>query len=428
MKYENESASELLLGFSQADITPKGSVQTVGFGRADEYARGVRGRLIAQVSTWRLGDETGCLIAIDHIGFSIEHANALRDEIGEILNVAREKVMLCFSHTHSAPNDSIEANWFDETRQKIAGCAKNAAQAMTPVFIAWGNARTTIGVNRRAENAEMDDRIGILKVVDAKTGANRLALLRLTAHANVLKGDNYDISPDYFGSVRDALSEKLGCPVMLTQGASGDVAPRYFDSEITPPDAADDRFIRSKTALADMAREVAADALPVWEALRPRKARRFRMYARVIELNADVPTIARAREIAEEALRYCGIDGNGWMKEVERLNETGIQSQTDSAEIQYFALDDGCLCGVPYEILCGFALRASEMLGDDFFYFGGYTNGSAGYLPTEEAFDEGGYEVYWSMLVFYMYYHRVFPFRRESASQLIRFAADNAPR
>ena len=66
------------------------------------------------------------------------------------------------------------------------------------------------------------------------------------------------------------------------------------------------------------------------------------------------------------------------------------------------------------------------MLLNEYFYFGGYTNGCTGYFPTEEEFDKGGYEVYWSMLFYFRYHGRVFPLQRNSAAELIRFAADNA--
>ena len=45
----------------------------------------------------------------------------------------------------------------------------------------------------------------------------------------------------------------------------------------------------------------------------------------------------------------------------------------------------------------------------------------------EDEFDAGGYEVFWSMLIYWPYVDRVYPFRRESASKLIRFMAENAP-
>lgn len=49
-------------------------------------------------------------------------------------------------------------------------------------------------------------------------------------------------------------------------------------------------------------------------------------------------------------------------------------------------------------------------------------------FPTEEEFDLGGYEVYWSMLMYYAYYNRVFPFMRESASKFLEFVTNNVPK
>ena len=46
------------------------------------------------------------------------------------------------------------------------------------------------------------------------------------------------------------------------------------------------------------------------------------------------------------------------------------------------------LAGVPNEIMCEFALRASDALLSDVFHLGGYTNGCTGYLPTEEELKE----------------------------------------
>lgn len=416
-----------MLGVSETDITPESPVVTVGFGRADELSRGVSRPLSAQTAVWRSGEAICCIVTLDHIGFSKEHAAGLRREIGGLLSVDLDKVMLCFSHTHSAPNDSVETGWYELVRRRLADCVRNAMSDMRPVRVGWGNAEGDIGVNRRSEGAPLDRRIGILKVADASDGSLRLLLLRLTAHANVLKADNYLISPDYFGRARDVLREKYGCPVMLTQGASGNVAPAYFSSAIDPPDACGGRSKRSASAPDDMARELlrAVGCGIGW--LEAGETRGLTMYSKSIELFADVPDLARAEKIAEEAARFAGIDGTGWLAEVKRLNDAGVACQPDVTELQYFAVGGGCLCGAANELMCEFALRASRLVGSDFFYLGGYTNGCTGYFPTEEEFDLGGFEVYWSMLIYYVYYGRVFPLRKESAGALIRFAADNVP-
>lgn len=110
----------------------------------------------------------------------------------------------------------------------------------------------------------------------------------------------------------------------------------------------------------------------VWEKLSQRialievtDALTIDMYSREMSLHADVPSPAMAEKIAEDAQNYCGIDGR--------------------------------------------------------------SNGCLSYFPTEEEYDKGGYEVYWSILIYYKYFNRVFPFERDSASKLIEFILRNAP-
>lgn len=416
-----------MLGYVEVDITPNRPVQTIGFGREDNLSRGVLHGLSAQISVWQIHMEKFCLVAIDHLGFSKQHANNLRSDIGKMLSVTKEKVMLDFSHTHSAPNESIEKKYYHFLCNTVKDGVSKAVLNMSPIKAAWGNAYADIGLNRRKHCNALDRRIGILKVTDASSGKLLMLLLRLTAHANVLKADNYLISPDYFAAVRDLLQDKYGCPVMLTQGASGNVAPKYFQSYLTPPDACDSRFIRSETALNDMAAEVYRRVNTVINTICPHSIKHLDMYSVYLNLHAYVPSYERALQIAEEAKKQANIDGKAWLSEVQKLIHDGIREQVDTTEIQYFALDEGCLCGVPNEIMCEFALKANDFMHSDLFYLGGYTNGCTGYFPTEEEYDKGGYEVYWSMLIYYIYHGRVFPLNRDSASQLVTTVVENAP-
>ena len=91
---------------------------------------------------------------------------------------------------------------------------------------AWGIGENTVGVNRRNEPEQMDGRLGILKLAARDGKEPEVLLIRVTAHANVLSGDNYFISADYIGAARKRLEEAYGCPVMMVQGAAGDIRPR----------------------------------------------------------------------------------------------------------------------------------------------------------------------------------------------------------
>lgn len=126
---------------------------------------------------------------------------------------------------------------------------------------------------------------------------------------------------------------------------------------------------------------------------------------------------------AEEAAQEAGIDGTNWLKEVARLNEAGVTRQSEPVELQFFQLDEGALIGVPNEVMCELALDVRAQCGD-LVFLGGYTNGCTGYLPTAEEYDRGGYEVFWSMLHYYMYFGRVMPLERDSAARLVQLAVN----
>lgn len=412
-------------GYSQADITPDKPIETIGFDRGDNISQGVLKPLLAQVSVWKDGEGTYCLVTIDSLGLKKDLCDKLRMLVCEGLDTTFEKVMVCFSHCHSAPNPDAAPEYFEMMCDRIAKAAQNAASQMQEVAVGWDNAYAQIGVNRRHKKGNTDNRVGILKVCDATGSEIKLIILRVTAHCNALKRDNYMISPDYFGAIREVVGAHFNCPVMVVQGAAGNIAPKYFNSQETPIDATGDKYIRSKTALEDAAHVILEAISPVIDALHTTQNSIVQMCAKHTILQAKVPSLEEARKVAEEAKKYCGIDGTSWLAEVQRLNDCGIVAQEEDVEVQYFKIGAWCLCGVPYEIMVEFALKAQDRLQDEFFYFNGYTNGCLSYFPTEEEFDFGGYEVYWSLLIYYPYFNRVFPFVRESATKLIDFVIDN---
>ena len=418
----------LRVGYAEVDITPHGSVETVGFNREDNISRGILKSLLAQVTVWET-ENIYCLITIDSIGFKKELTDNLRNIVCKTLNTSVDKVMICFSHCHSAPNADVVTEYYELVCKKIEESVKDAMRQRHEVCVGCGNAYVDIGVNRREGNNSLDKRAGILKVCNAtEEGTTELLILRLTAHCNALKRDNYMISPDFFGDIRDVLKERYNCPIMIIQGAAGNIAPKYFKSKETPIDASGDKYIRSENALRDIAQEVLEQSASVIEKIQVKSEVAIQMYSKNTVLYAQVPDYATAQAIAEKAKNECGIEGMNWLEEVKMLNDCGIEIQDERVEVQYLKIGKWCLCGVPYEIMVEFSIRSEQMLRDELFYFNGYTNGCLSYFPTEEEFDIGGYEVYWSMLIYYSYFNRVFPLMRESATKLLDFVISNIPK
>ena len=408
------------LGFAEADITPTKPMNLIGFYREDSLSKGVLSPLMVQVAVWK-SEEICCLVTIDSIGFTKELSNELRERIAKHLEISYEQVMLCFSHTHAAPDPDTDRDYFEEISKKTEECVIKAKENLSQVLVGWGNASAKIGVNRRWISKDTDDRIGILKICDAETETPKLLILRVTAHGNVLKSDNTLISSDYFGEVRKIAGQRFQCPVMMIQGAAGNTAPKYFCSKETPVDAKSEECIRSENALWDMANQIAESVGEKFDSINLKKDLSAKMYSKHIDLISDVPSDEEALRIADEAKTLCGIEDIGWLKKVADLNAAGVREQTEDVEMQFFSIGDWCMCGGPYEFMVGFALDSVKILKNEFFYLNGYTNGCLLYFPTEDELEAGGYEVYWSMLIYYIYIDRVYPFRKGEASRLIRF-------
>lgn len=411
------------MGFFETDITPDRPVAMVGFDRADNRSKGILDRLVAQVTVWG-NDGLYCLVAIDNIGFNKTESDRLRDLIALEIGTARERVMLSFSHTHSAVNTAVETEYYEMLCVKVCDAVQQAKASMEDVLVGWDNAVAEIGVNRRSAET-VDRRVGILKVWSERNDGIKLIILRLTAHGNVLKRDNYFISADYFGAVRRLFAQKYHCPVMVIQGSAGNIAPKYYCSTIIPVDGRGEAYINSAAALEDMAQEVLRKAEAVIDPIKVYPNVSVSVYSKCTTLKSEVPSMVKAHEIADEAAKNCGIDGSKWLKAVKDLHENHVDFQEECLEVQYFCIGNWCLCGVPNETMTEFAIHTEQKLSNPYFYFNGYTNGCSSYFPTAEEYDLGGYEVYWAMLIYFADYGRVYPYNRDACENITRFVVEH---
>lgn len=427
--------NEITMGFAQVDITPTASVELAGFYRPDDHSRGILDPLALQVLLWRQGEESGCLIAIDSLGWTVELAECLRDAIAVLLKTQRDHIMLCFSHTHSAPNAAKEPVYFKQVCAQAETAVRQASMCLRPVKAVWGSAENPIGENRRSDPDAMDRRLGLLKLTDLE-GHPVLILLRVSTHANILFSDNYLISADYFGRTRQRLSRQAGCPVMMIQGASGDIRPRYcqqntrwlevhsYEAALHPlPSSEQEGYrVESLQALEKTAELLTEAAWAGLKDLKPRSLTSVQMTSVFCSVQASVPDWNQAEMIAKEAWAEAGIDGRAWLGEVRRLHQEGVQAQHAVIELQLLKINDGGLCGVANEIMSNIALQVQART-KPLLFFNGYTNGCSSYLPDAKEYDAGGYEVLWSNLIYFPYHGRVMPLDRDTAVKLADAAA-----
>lgn len=399
--------------FAQTDITPDFQVELIGCYREDSTSQGVLHPLYAQVCLFEFCGKKSCLIAIDSLGLTTTLSNELRSKVAKQLETDPSNVMLCFSHTHSAPAPLSLLNgekYFRFLCGQIEICVTSAMARLCPCKVGWAMTDTEIGENRRDGCTVLDKRLGALKIIDSATDSPIAVLLRVTAHANILMDCNNKISSDYFGVAREKLQSHFLCPVMLIQGAAGNVKPVGVD-KIHGGSVPD--LDRISDLLLNSAKQLHFDVAEV---------NKLQMYSKRFEYCSDVPSEEEANRIAEDAKMLFGIDGSEWLAECERLRKSGASVQTQEGEMQFFYWNRICFCGVPDEIFCEISLEASKQAHSPYLFLNGYTNGCTGYLPHREEWVKGGYETLYSYLQFYQFHGHVMPFRQDTADRLVELA------
>lgn len=400
--------------FAQVDITPDFPVTLIG--GEPTISQGILHPIVAQVVLMQWEKRVTSLITIDNLGLTIELAETLRNRVARQLGGTKESVMLCFSHTHNAPQPTVGAlngeRYFDFMAEKINQGVAQALTELTPCLAGWGLTETDIGVNRRKGCSQVDKRLGALKIANLD-GQPLGVILRLTAHPNCLMNIGGMISSDYFHFVRQQLADYFGCPVMLIQGSAGNIKVTGTDT-LTGGTLADAERVASEIAnsLENMSIEMT-------------EVNEFQLFSKEIQFTSDVPSLAEAEQIASDAQKECGIDGSWWLKECLRLRELGFDTQVSHQDVQFLSINEGQFCGVADELFCDLALDAMAKIDNPLFFLNGYTNGCTGYLPTEAEWLRGGYEIIYSYLLYFSFHGHVMPFRKETADQLVKFVVTN---
>lgn len=251
----------------------------------------------------------------------------------------------------------------------------------------WGVTTGKLGVNRREKingqavmgtdpSGVADDRIGTLLI--RRTGDAGLvgAFVFCTAHPNVLKSDSVVLSGDYPGVTRTLLEQALGCPVVIVQGATGNINAKYRgDIE----------------SLQKMAFTLSGHVLTTIPAVSFQPLTHHRIQSCIHPMRlTEVPAMNVLRDMADYAEQTWGVSAARWLTYVQERSGATL---TIPVEVQLFELNEGSFSGIPMEPFCETALQIKRMRQTELAFFGGYTNGYIGYLPTAEEHPYGGYEV-----------------------------------
>lgn len=408
----------LKAGFARADITPPLGNPLHGYFNI-RVSDGVLDPLELNAIAVSNDENTVVYITADLLGIILKDALAIRKAVAEATGLAEDNVILQALHQHTSvrigsrpqSTDSIEdREYLDILTRRFCDVAKMAIDDMEECEISVTYKETerpisfvrrfkmkdgTIKTNPGSLNPNIDGPIGLADntvrlVKFEREFKNDIALVNFSTHPDVLGGTKY--SADWPGFVRKFVEKDLeSVSCIVVNGAQGDV--NHID--VTKPKLEKDinqRYPFSKA----MARTITDTVVDIWEEAEPLEGDEISCEYRIL----DTPTNTKGIERVEECKKLLADHYSGkstasiakglgeWSRIVALPNETLFQK----VPLTVLKIGDLAVVGFGGEPFTDYATFAQAAAPDKFVISACCTNGYQGYIPSKNAFDEGGYE------------------------------------
>ena len=404
--------AKLVAGSADVIITPPEGTQII-----HRVATDIHDDLHARVLVFGQGSESVAIVGIDFLVLAERYGNEICARAQELCQIDPKSILLCCSHTHSSPVygnfrcwDSGDSRYIEQTVEAIARAIADAATTMEPIELAYGDFPMQIGYNRRLHDdgeflmdrnpdGPVDRRIRVLRIKSQSSGEIRGILFSHGSHPVVIHRSTSQISADYPGSAATKLLEHYEkasssfCPVFAL-GCAGDSNPDVVDGSFADLDRiggyvawATQKAVELATTIErpTLSARSAKVELPVLEPdLSGAEATIAACEEERIRLNREIDDPETVADFPE-----CGIEWSHDLRDLAKGHVSGIPMVV---KVVSFG-DELCVVALQAEVFT----RYQEIIAEDLHFKNTFvlscTGGSVGYLPTEEEFDRGGYEV-----------------------------------
>jgi neutral ceramidase len=382
-------------GVARIDITPGESIWLAGYGARTKPSEGVLQPIYAKALA--LQDETGAitvLVTSDLLGFPKEVSDPICDQVRAKHGVARERLALNSSHTHSGPvigkmlrpaygmppeQEAVISRYTVRLIDQVVGVIGSAIQKLEPAKVSFSQGLAGFAVNRRRVSLRylpgpVDHDVPVLAVRSAD-GSLRAVVFGYACHNTVLA--DYVINGDYAGFAQEALEkEHPGAVAMFVEDCGADANPL--------PRRSVELARRYGAILADAVDEVLRGKMrpqsgPIQAALQlvdiafqpPPSRAEFRR--RLSERDAS-----RVRH-AQYMLSIYERDGK-----LPSRYPYPVQVWRFGTGLQWIILGG--------EVVVDYSVRFKKQYGWDDTWVAGYSNDVFAYIPSLRVLQEGGYE------------------------------------
>ncbi len=385
------------VGAAEIDITPDFEVELSGFAAREQPAVGVLDSIFARAVYLEQGDEKLMWVACDVVALPAELVDAVRAWAGARLQLQPRQVLLCATHTHNAPA-TIALNAAGKQSERyvrflrfhIESVMQQAVRKTRACRVVSGSVGCTMGTDRRrTASAHVDSNLWTLAFL-AGNGDTVAAIVNYPMHPVALGHVERRIAPDWCGAAASTVARSLGGhPItLITNGAAGNINPPAVNA---PPE----KVRRMGDVIGRFALRCLGDKEPAAEATLAVKSIRVPL---PLEALADGGIdraagafVARSAPDDPWAALRAGVAAT-WTDAMKRAIRSDGGGRSVPIEIQAARIGDVRIVAVNGELFSRFTEMLRKRTTANLFVVG-YANAPFGYIPTREAYAEGGYEV-----------------------------------
>lgn len=397
--------SVLKAGIAKVDITPKESLYMGGYDSSCRAApsEGAMGNIYIRALVFDDNATRIAFIEADLVGLPQEDVLTLRKQVATETGIPVENILLGCVHNHSAPTfdrHNSQSQWYKDFPGNVSKAAKEAIADLEPVRIGGGFGQSTIAVNRRKKmddtisyltfdennssqsygkyktdnpvkiremagvcrlganpEGDIDKEVGMMRI-DKLSGQPKAIFVNYACHGTSLGGRNNKISPEWNGYMLKYIEDKFpGVTGIFAQGAAGDINPRFVGGL----DGCEDNPEKTAQLGMEIGREIAD------------------VFSKIKTDSPQNPQIQIVNEDIVCPLKY-------------DLVVKDFRHTTTNVPTTIVRIDDFEWVTFPGELFHQIGQVIKSGTHARYPFFVGYCNGTLGYLPTQQAFGEGGYE------------------------------------
>ncbi len=424
--------SQLLAGFSRVNIDPPLGIPIAGYYET-RLAEGYLDALELNCLALASGETRAVMLSFDLCGIDRILTGKLAAAIMQATGLPKHAVFIHSTHTHTGPcvpgyydvqakREAVAAEYFAFLTARAADAAKLALQDLKPARMGYGIGQApgiafirrfrmkdgTVKTNPGVDNpdivapiGQVDERVNVVRF-DRENDS--LVLVNVGNHPDVVGGNL--ISADWPGFLRRTVEKTLdNTRCIFFNGAQGDVNhvnvhPRggFLNDMFMDFDDVSRGYGHARY----MGRVVAGGVLQAFDKVQYTDDTQVKINQHIIHLPANRPDpqqLPEAHRInnlhiagRDSELPYEGMMLTTVLAEAERM--VLLENGPDFFDMELSAIAVGPIVfiGIPGEPFNGIGLGLKDAPGWSLVCPCCLTNGSEGYFPMMDAYDEGGYE------------------------------------